>query len=299
MSWILDKEGVEHEDDAVLTIIDHSGGHVRDVINKLEMIGQLGPISLEAVRDNLNLAAVSTYYQILLALANPVEALRLAEEACDRVGPEEVSEGLAEAAMNAYRLAHNMQSEFSYFDRVLATKVYDVYKDTSVHLAEYFLRSYKVSRMSLFSEILACHSGVPAKVSDTPIRISVVASPQAPSTASVPPGSVPEVDIAPKASSQAAVVPEDLVPATPVGQSLTPKAPAAPPSGRPDNIGNLGSGDPEALTLLDIHAVPRDPPRGHESVVPHRSVSCKERILTADEWKIKFAQRLEAASWGR
>jgi len=296
MAWILNREKIEYEPDAILIVIDHSGGHVRDVINKLEMIAQLGPVSVEAVRDNLNLSAVSTYYQILLALGNPSEAIRLAEEACDRVGHEEVSEGLAEAAMNSYRLAHKMESEFSYFDRDLAIRVYDAYKDATVRLAEYFLRSYKVSRMSLFGDILACHSGVPTPKSEASVTISVAAPVVAP-VASLP------------ASSPAALVGDEKTPEPVTSAPVAPSQPAPspqpatpPPLGsnlRADKVGNLGSGDPEALTSIDIHTVPIDPPRGHEPEIPIRSAVSKEKFLTADEWKAKFSQRLEAASWGK
>jgi DNA polymerase III subunit gamma/tau len=298
MAWILDREKVEYEPDAILIVIDHSAGHVRDVINKLEMIAQLGPISVESVRDNLNLSAVSTYYQILLSLGHPTEAIRLAEEACDRVGHEEVSEGLAEAAMNSYRLAHKMESEFSYFDRNLAVQVYESYKDATLRLAEYFLRSYKVSRMSLFGDILACHSGVPAPKSEASVIVSVAAPVAVVKT--------PEVALsAPSLASsvEGQAIPEKTVASTtaPISQSTPSPQPTRPLGSnlRADNVGNLGSGDPEALTSIDIHMVPISPPRGHEVTEPIRSAVSKEKFLTADEWKAKFSQRLEAASWSK
>lgn len=312
MAWILDREKVEFDPDAVLTVIDHSGGHVRDVINKLEMIAQLGPLSVEAVRDNLNLSAVSTYYRILLALGNPTEAISLAEEACDRVGHEDVSEGIAEAAMNAYRLAHKMEAEFSYFDRDLATKVYALYKDQTLSLAEYFLRSYKVSRMALFGDILACHSGVPAKNLDVPVMVSLTVAPVAgqrpahvaevaptqASTAVPQEASVPSVE-----SSKALSNPTTaLASASDTSKQMVPDAK---PLGsqaqklRSDKIGNLGSGDPQALTSIDVHTVPIAPPRGHESPQIPRGAAVKEKFLTSDEWRLRFAQCLDAVSWGK
>ena len=81
MKWILDQEKVEYEDDAVLIVIDYSGGHVRDVVNKLEQMAQLGPVTVASVRDHLNLSVVSTYYQILLSLSDPTTAITLAEQA--------------------------------------------------------------------------------------------------------------------------------------------------------------------------------------------------------------------------
>jgi DNA polymerase III delta prime subunit len=60
MRMILTKEGVEGDDDAILTVIDYCDGHVRDIINKLGMIAQLGPVTLESVRENLSLSMGST-----------------------------------------------------------------------------------------------------------------------------------------------------------------------------------------------------------------------------------------------
>ncbi len=111
------------DDDAILTVIDYSAGHVRDILNRLEMVAQLGPVTLQAVRDRLNLSVVTTYYEILLALGDTPKAVDLVEQACDRVGSEDVATGLAEAAMNTYRLANGMHADFSLVDRQLAAEV--------------------------------------------------------------------------------------------------------------------------------------------------------------------------------
>jgi DNA polymerase III subunit gamma/tau len=161
MQRILQKEGVEYEDDAILTVIDHSGGHVRDVINRMEMIAQLGKVDLVTVREYLNLSLVSTYYEILLALGDPPKAVALIEEACDRVSPDDVSAGLAEAAMNAYRLAHGFFAEFVYVDQELAAKVHGLYGDRVVGLAEYFLHAPRATKVGLICDIIRCAGGVP------------------------------------------------------------------------------------------------------------------------------------------
>src|SRR5690606_16485666 len=140
MKMILEKENVAYEEDAILTVIDVANGHVRDVINKLETVAQLGFVSVEAVRERLNLSVVSTYYDILLSLGDPSKAVQLVEEACNRVGPSEVTAGLAEAAMNSYRHAHKIYADFSVFDRTAAEKAHTLLGDTLPRLAQYFLR---------------------------------------------------------------------------------------------------------------------------------------------------------------
>ena len=102
--YVCASEGVEAEDDALLTIIDHSGGHIRDILNKMEMIAQVGGITLDSTREYLHLGTVNIYYDILLSLANPTRAIELVERACENVAPDEVIEGLGEAAMKLVSL---------------------------------------------------------------------------------------------------------------------------------------------------------------------------------------------------
>ena len=161
MKDILAKHEIPHEDDAVLTVIDYSGGHVRDIVNRLEMVSQTGEVSLAAVREYLNLSVVSTYYDILLALREPKLAIALAEQLCARLGADEVAAGLAEAAMNAFRLHHGMFADFVYVDKSLGQRLYAVYGDEVVRLAEHFLRQRYTSKIALFCDLLNLQVGIP------------------------------------------------------------------------------------------------------------------------------------------
>jgi DNA polymerase III subunit gamma/tau len=154
MRVILESEKVEYQDDAILIIIDHSGRHVRDVINKLEMISQLGPITVNNVRDYLHLSVITLYYKILLSLDNPVQAIELVDQACEQVAPEEVSAGLAEAAMNTYRVANGMHADFSFVDKELAGQIYNKYQANVVKFAYWFLGSRYASKLSLTRDIV-------------------------------------------------------------------------------------------------------------------------------------------------
>ncbi len=149
------QENVTFEEDALLTIIDSSGGHIRDVLNKMEMISQIGDINLANTRDYLHLDAVSLYYDILLSLSEPKKAIEFIHTACERVNPDEILGGLAEAAMNSYRLANGMYTEFSYVDRSKAKEVYDRYQEGTVVLADYFLQNRYPTRAGLFRDILS------------------------------------------------------------------------------------------------------------------------------------------------
>jgi hypothetical protein len=152
---ILTLEGVAFEDEAILIVIDFVRGHVRDVLNKLETIAQLGPITVEAVRERLDLSVISLYYDVLLAMGDPSRAIGLLEEACDRVGAVQVSTGLAEAAMNAYRQAHEIYTDYSQLDRERAAEVYALYGAETVSVARHFLGlGAYVSRLDLVCSVV-------------------------------------------------------------------------------------------------------------------------------------------------
>lgn len=264
MKWVLEQEKVEFEDDAIFTVVDQCGGHVRDVLNRLEMIGQMGPISLEAVRAFLNLGMVSVYYEILLALGEPAKALALVEHACDRVAPEEVATGLAEAAMNSYRFAYGMYADFSLADRKLGEAVHKMYGDTTVQLADYFLQTYKPSKVGLLCDVIRCAKGVPAPSVGRSASPPVVVAVSAPPTVTVPMAAPPPT----KPSTPEPVAPAGELPkavAAPAAAAPEPaKASPVTPSEklRPDGKGSLGTSDQLALTDLDHKAIKDQHPRG-------------------------------------
>ena len=205
--FVCQSEGVESEDDALLTIIDSSGGHIRDILNKMEMVAQIGVINLANTREYLHLGAISIYYDILLALREPPKAIELIDQACENVGPEDVAAGIAEAAMNSYRLANGMYAEFAYVDRKLGDQVYARYKMDCIHLAEYFLKERVASRVSLMRDVLIL-AHTPGNVPSTAVRMPVVvhaAPPPAPST----PPTQPSTTLAPSAPLGNPEVPPD------------------------------------------------------------------------------------------
>lgn len=297
MRTVLEQENTAFEEDAVLTVIDHCGGHVRDVLNRLEMISQMGDVTLDVVREYLELGLVEVYYKVLLSLGRSAEAVALVEEACDRVGMEEVSAGLAEAAMNSYRLAHGMFAEFTYVDRGLAEKVHQMYGDDVIRLAEFFLHR-RVGKTGLMCDVIRCAGGVPTEAAATtsapPVKVHACGpqpAPQAPpqpvpvQAPSVPPEAAKPAPEAPKPEPASAPKPSDPKPVVESKTAL-----------REDGIGNLGSPDLSALTSDDKKAVPVEHPRGsskNKSEAPKfqgkRGNGRLETLLTSEEWAREFA----------
>lgn len=283
MNRILDAEGVEHEDDGVLTVIDYSGGHVRDVVNRLEMIAQMGRVNLDNVREYLHLSVVSTYYEVLLALGTPKRAIELVEGLCERVSPEDVSAGLAEAAMNTFRLRHGMFADFVYVDKSLGQRVYDAYGDNVVRLAEHFLRQRYASKVSLLCDVLRLSGGIPTTSGPVAAPVLVVAAP------------LPAAPVTPPPAPAAVAAPPPAPAPAPVPAPIPASKPSPNGKGvvRTDGIGSLGSGDIAALTDFDHQAVARQKPRGRDHAPLALNFAGVEeadghQILTPEQWRREF-----------
>lgn len=302
MKRVLDQEQVTYEEDAILVIVDYSGGHVRDILNRLEMVAQMGPVTVETVREHLHLSVVSIYYQILLSLGDPAKSVALTEQACDRVGADEVATGLAEAAMNSFRLAHGLFADFSIADRQLSDQVYKMYGEQITQIAGYFLQSYKPSKVGLICDVVRCAKGIPALGSSAAPVVVSVAAPAAPAPAAPP---------QPAATVEAAA--EDLLAPTDSSPTVAPTSPAelsvpaaAPvpsaslkPQGsdkiRADGKGSLGTGDPQALTDLDHKAIKLHPPRGALRQVAEPTSRITEGgkpvdVLPTPQWRQEFIE---------
>lgn len=166
---ILTKEQVAFEEEAVLMVIDHARGHVRDVLNKLETIAQLGPITVEAVRERLDLSIVPLYYDVLLSLGNAAEAITRIEQACERVSASQVTTGIAEAAMSAFRHANKIQTDYSQVDQQRAAQVYERFGPEVTNLARYFLSlGPSVTRLDLVCAAVACTGATAPGIAERP-----------------------------------------------------------------------------------------------------------------------------------
>jgi DNA polymerase III subunit gamma/tau len=257
MKWVLDQEKVKHEDDAVLAVIDHAGGHVRDILNRLEMVAQIGEVSIEAVREYLNLGSVALSYEILLALTEPRQVIELVDKLLGRMSPDDVAASLAESALATFRLANGLITDLVYVDRNLAQKVYEKYGLHVLKLAEHFTRMRVGSKAMLLTEIL-CLSQAGGRVQEVPATVLVAA---APASIQAAPLEAPAAQPPPATPSQEALGQTKPVTAPP------PAASPAKPSSKPPIVAGYANGvgpigvDPLALGELDHMVVPVDLPR--------------------------------------
>jgi DNA polymerase III subunit gamma/tau len=312
MKTILTAEGVEHEDEAVLIVIDFSGGHVRDVINRLEMVSQMGPVTVESVRSHLNLSVISTYYEILLRIPHDTKgALAFIDQACERVTPEEVAAGLAEAAMTSFRMASGMTADFTFADKDLGKKAHELYGLRLVKIADYFLRSRYITQVGLVCDVISLAQDLRAgaaptsntqqrptiqpliqpTVVETPALVAV-ASPSSPVEAAVVPVEtvVPPVAPPPPVPAPPPPVAPPPVPAPPP-LKFVPSPKASGPDVRPDGIGPLGQ-DPCALSEFDHVVIQSGKPKNAHEKMPlvfddSRSRDGRE-LLSPSVWRRQF-----------
>lgn len=279
MKMVLNEQGVPHEDDAVWIIIDRAEGHVRNVLNNLEMVAQLGPITVESVREYLNLSVVTLYYQILLNLDDPLRAIELVGRACESTPADEVAAGLAEAAMNCYRMAHGWFADFAYVDKSLAEQVYNKYQDHVVRYAKWFLVNRNVTRLSLELDILAFsqNSGnLPPELVAPPVVMA--------SQVAVQPAALPT---APTATATA-----------PVPAALAATAPSATGAVRKETRresarpGPDGSADRTPNTPVESTAFNQELPRGalraDTGVTEPPGKSRNSEVMGPEEWLAHF-----------
>jgi DNA polymerase-3 subunit gamma/tau len=293
MKRILEAEKVEYEEEGVLTVIDAVGGQVREVITRLEMISQVGPVTLENARGYLNLSVVSSYYNILLKLPHETpEALALVDEVCEKVTAEEASSGIAEAAMSSFRLANGMMADFTYADRELGKRVYALYGPQLLKVVEYFHRSRYTTKTCLECDVAVLAQSLqggtvftaPQPARPTLQPLSTPASAYAADPA--PAQELPTVSTsAPTLPTSAPTLPTPAPASSPPTESPRVRDPSL----RFDGVGNKGSSDVGALGNKDTVAVPVENPSPNRPIVNLESRVDDERSpIPATTWRKSF-----------
>lgn len=288
---ILAKERVSPvEDEAIYTVVDTTGGHVRDAINKLEMVAQLGEgVTVTQVDSVLNLSTINAYYKVLDLLPRDLgQALSLVGEVSQRVSADEAYAGIAEAAMNSFRMSCGLLCEFTYVDRDLATSISQTYGEYLVKIASVLSQARYLTYTTLIADLVLLSRdfrGTPILPPSRPVTAipevgQVGTSPTAPTPVTAPHVPAPQPTL---------IQPADrTVPSPRTVSGL-----------REDGVGNLGSADPLALTAYDTFVVP-DAPTGKRDnhkgslAVQVKPVLHGREVLTSEAWRAQFEEMLSA-----
>jgi DNA polymerase-3 subunit gamma/tau len=319
LAWVknvLVKESVPYEDDAVLTVIDYAGGHIRDVLNRLEMISQGGGITVDRVRDQLNLGLVSSYFEILVRMAVDLpSALSTLDKVCERVTAEEAASGLAEAAMNAFRLANGMAADFTFTDRTLAAKVHEIYGSRLITVTEYFLRSRYTTNVGLVCDIaslaqmLGGGSMPVAKVQQDayipPVHVVLTTSSAPQVISSQLANDSPTPSVEPPTTPSVAPKPQEASarPSAPIPAVVPKPSPAIPAKVTADDVlrmthvpTSLVGARVTALTENDDQVIPKTPAKTKQVMLELNRLGRDERtLLSPEHWRRAFSKFLPGA----
>jgi DNA polymerase III subunit gamma/tau len=104
LAYVCDQEGIEYDQDALVTIAEVTECHIRDALKTVEGVSMLGTVNRDNVFQYLQLGANDLALDLLEALGTDLpEAVRLATQMAMDVSPSAAYERLSEAAMCAYR----------------------------------------------------------------------------------------------------------------------------------------------------------------------------------------------------
>jgi DNA polymerase III gamma/tau subunit len=160
LKQVLTNEGVPFEEDAVRIVLEFSAGHVRDILNRLEMVSYLGPVTVASVREHLRLSDVASLYEALLYLDNPDELIRRVDLLHGEFSPQELAERLADAAMNVFRLGSGLPVTQYNYDYGMASRVWAKYGASLLQVVSGLLKDRKNSIAGLLVELLRFSSPV-------------------------------------------------------------------------------------------------------------------------------------------
>ena len=191
--------------------------------------------------------------------------------------PEEVAAGIAEAAMNSYRLANGMFADFVYVDRELGHRVWNTYGVHAIRFADWFLRTRYTSSIALVRDIVVLSQTpehIPPKGVQPPVMFALGGA-----TASVPTQTPPAAPVATTEAKPAETAPVETPASVEVSEPVTPES----------------EGRRYELTTVDKHLHlerPRmaDSPEVSLAIPEPGSVADDRRMLLSEEWKRLFRQ---------
>jgi DNA polymerase III subunit gamma/tau len=104
LAWVCEKEGVECDEDALVTIAEVSECHIRDALKTVEGVSMLGAVTRENVFRYLQLGANDKVLGLLESLGRDLKsAIEISNALAVEVSPSSAYERISEAALCAYQ----------------------------------------------------------------------------------------------------------------------------------------------------------------------------------------------------
>lgn len=129
LAYICTQEGLSFDSLALETIFDYGQGHMRDMVTALERVSVAGEVTPTTVKAQLGLAVVDHQYQILKGMKHDSNAItRGLADALVYTNASSVYQGVAQAALAAYRLSHDITTGLSALDQVTLRQLSDQFE---------------------------------------------------------------------------------------------------------------------------------------------------------------------------
>lgn len=180
LAQVCKKEGIPHEQDALVAIAEVVECHIRDALKSVEGVSMLGGVTLDNVRSYLRLNANKHYLRVLAYLGRDLPQVLAETQALQElVSPTTVYERLAELAMLAYRVGNGVGKVPSYWDDKLVRSLWTVHQSFLLQVASVLaIRPGHPTFSMLECDLSALHfSKTGAPVFETPapaVRMNVV-----------------------------------------------------------------------------------------------------------------------------
>lgn len=138
---ICDQESIEANEEALKLIAEVSESHIRDCLKAIEAISSMGPLTLESVKEHLQVAHLDIFCDLLESLGEDRGAvINAASQILTKTSPANAYRKMAELSMFAYRVhcLGDAATLPSFWDRDRVTVSADKHREFLVRFAQVF-----------------------------------------------------------------------------------------------------------------------------------------------------------------
>jgi DNA polymerase III gamma/tau subunit len=157
---ICETEKIPYEETALEMLIQIKKSHFRDILVFMSQVQNLGGITLDMLRDYLDVGAQDSFFEILFQLKdNPSESITLINSLGTKMAPQEIYNGLIQASIDAYKFSKNIRGSLILQNKDLREKLYNRYGDSITSVTSYFIdrATRKIDKDYLISILLLMH----------------------------------------------------------------------------------------------------------------------------------------------
>lgn len=159
LAYVCERESIEYDRDALVTIAEVNRCHIRPCLKAVENMGLVGPLTVSAVAEGLQLDNVNRYIKVLAFIGKDLTAALSEVEGLNAtVSPSTVYGQLAEAALLAYKVHLGVAKPPGYWKPEVLRKLGSMHGDRLLTMARVFAeRPSSVTQSMLGLDIAKLH----------------------------------------------------------------------------------------------------------------------------------------------